>query len=253
MFLLLTAVACVLFGCSDGVFNLMNRTSNPPFEDKPVVVSFETPLTLYISWAYDEGADSYTLYRDTTPTGGFTNMVYTGTGLLYTDTAVQNETWYYYKLAKKRGKDTFTTTLYSFGVGNNVPCDQYEDNNDKSRATLYENNTIDANIYYYQDAAGNVIMDTDWYEVLVPAKKSLIIRFINYLNIPNDNGIRFGMETIEPQPVELDDTRTITNDTLYDAVYYFRIIPDPGLFSSIGIGGSIGNYTIAFYAIQDPS
>lgn len=62
-----------------------------------------------LQWATTLTADSYTLYRSTSPDDGFV-PVYEGNGLSYEDDDMQSGTTYYYQLkVTSKGKDSFST------------------------------------------------------------------------------------------------------------------------------------------------
>jgi hypothetical protein len=237
----------LLVGCSNELFNLMSRPDVPPFEDKPVVLSFKAPLKLSISWSKDIGADEYLLYRDTSPTGDFAAKVYSGTALNYTDNYVEDAKWYYYKLYKRRGKQIFTTNYYGYGVASFVIKDDFENNDTIDCATHFEPiKGINENIYYYKDGVGNIIYDSDWYWVSIEAETQMTISFKNYVNIDSE-GICYKDKIDNPDPLALNEEKTLENKGPTDKVFYFQIIPSASAFFDENAGGGkIGRYQIAW-------
>jgi hypothetical protein len=169
----------------------------------------------------------------------------------YTDYNVANATWYYYKLAKRRGEKVFTTNYYGCGVAGNSIEDSCENNDTKERATGFNTTIgIDASIYYYKDGAGNIIQDSDWYSVTVAAETKMTIRFENYRNIDNE-GILYKDEFGQPDPLNLNEEKTIINTEPNDKVFYFQILPAEGAFFDENAGGGkIGNYQITWVSTQ---
>ena len=73
----------------------------PPATPTGLTVGDATSSSLTISWNISTNATGYELYRDTSSSGDFSYKVYDGSGTSYTDTAVTEDTTYYYKVLAK--------------------------------------------------------------------------------------------------------------------------------------------------------
>jgi hypothetical protein len=76
-----------------------------------LIVGSATTSSLTVSWNSVEGATSYQLFRDSSPTGSFSYQVYDGSTTHYTDEGLVSGTTYYYKVRAMTG-----TTAGSFSA-----------------------------------------------------------------------------------------------------------------------------------------
>lgn len=245
------AAVLMLSGCSNELYNLMERTSEPPVESKPEVSSFLTPLELHLTWDADEGADEYFIYRDTSPSGSFNQLMYNGTATSYTDSHLTDNFWYYYKLTKRRGKEIFTPTLCGCGIATMTQEDMYEPNNTKQTATPFPN-AIVSNIYFYQDGTGNSIEDVDWYSVTVGARTRYTLMIDTFDNLV-DEDITFNLESQPVDTVVSGEEYSIGNYEYVPRTFYFQIAVNRGKFVTdpFSAGGKIGSYRIKFMTTTD--
>jgi hypothetical protein len=153
--------------CSHDFFDVLSIKNAPPGISAPLVKSHETEHAIVIEWGRDEAADKYVLYRDTSPTGNFSYVVYQGTGLGVTDYNVVDRRFYYYRLAKIRETKELGKSAYVAGITDGTKKDKYENNDVLTKAYPLADTTI-ANIFYHEDGYGNRIEDRDWYKLLVP-------------------------------------------------------------------------------------
>jgi hypothetical protein len=138
----------ILFSCSADLYDAVRRTNDPPLVSKPRVECYKQENLLSVVWDYDDAADEYLLYRDTSPTGMFTTLCYSGKGLRFEETGLNPGMPYYYKLAKRREETIFPKSACTLGVSDIIRRDQYEPNDTRQTAAHFID-VLDANIFYY--------------------------------------------------------------------------------------------------------
>jgi hypothetical protein len=239
-----------MFSCADCLYDYLATNDDDPVVVKPQVRSFDVANSIVISWDKDIGADEYILYRDTKPTGLFSTEVYRGTDLKYIDSNVVSETFYYYKLAKKRGQKEFDKSDYVMGVGFNITKDAYEENNTKTTAVSLDSITK-CNIYYFKDTYGNFLQDFDWFYVDLKARTYMTIQFTTFDNL-KEGDIECNQESYQTKSLSTGKEVEIRNDEYYDQRLYFQVAVVPTVFiqNSTFSGGKMGDYTINIVQIN---
>ena len=234
------------------------------------IKNFENEDSITLEWDADSGADEYILYRDTDPYGSFSQIVYHGTELSFTDKNIEGiytddlYYFYYYKLAKKRESKEFDKSTYVVGGASDVMIDQYEDNDKQNNAKPF-NNPSKANIYYYKDGNQNELVDTDWYSIELDPRTMVTLTVKNMQNIINtyDPSTNTGFSELCYQ--EMRKTETINvyegrdniiliNNEYESKTKYFKISINKADFSGedgtplsmAGRGGKFGYYEIHF-------
>ena len=144
---LVLMLAMTFLGCAPDFFETVRRDNTPPVNTKPSVECYVRENCITVFWDEDQAADEYYLFRKASAAGDFTNVVYTGKAVSFVDTDVDNGSYYYYKLQKRRSTKLFPKSDPVLGVAHVVGRDEYEDNNTKERATpFYVFNGVEANI-----------------------------------------------------------------------------------------------------------
>jgi len=239
-------------GCSDDLYEFMNRNTNAPVVSTPQVECFIRECEIVVYWDEDEAADEYLLYRDTNPAGLFNNISYRGRDLSFKDTGLQSESGklYYYKLAKRRAEQIFEKSDFVLGVSYNKRRDSYEPNNTPETATEFYN-VINANIYYYRYDGNHKLEDVDWYRAEVEPHRQTIINVwydensdlepydIYYMEIGGSNHVVIDGDVNEIQ------LKNYENET---CIKYFCIVINEIRFD--GVGGKMGNYQIKFLTTE---
>lgn len=245
LFILLSVA--LLMSCSDGLLSQMNIVEALPETKKPEVKIFVRENAMVLGWTDDPGADEYLLYRDNNLNGSFNNIVYQGANTKFTDNTVEDDTFYYYRLAKKKGYKEFEKSDFSYGVTNCTRNDCYEPNNRKEDAKPIDNVTY-ANIYFYKDNAGNQLVDRDWYYVNIPARKYLkIIIYIHGSAGMGSGEIRYTREAGEVVDIfDTIDTINIKNNDYIAKTVYFQISVNKAMMNN-----EVIVYTIDSSELQD--
>ena len=228
----------------------------PEEETIPIVKSFEIEHAIVVEWEKDDGAEEYILYRSTDPSAGYTS-VYSGGDLTYTDTSVIDETFYYYKLAKKRGTKEFDKSRYVCGVANDKRKDDKENNDTRANAKPFDlslGKSMQLNISYYKDDYGNSIEDTDWFYAVIPGSTNFEINIVGTDNLISNQDLILYIEDDTSSTIVFTNNYTLQNTDADPKRVYFRISVDKDIFidgdpSSSDIG-KIGLYTITFLAMS---
>jgi hypothetical protein len=223
-------LSMIIYSCTGDFFTEASRPDAVPVTTKPNVESFGMENRIVITWAADDAADEYILYRDTNPAGSFNTAVYKGNGLSYVDANVTTDAFYYYKLSKKQGKKEFSKSDYSIGVCKDIKKDACEDNDTADSATPLTEINTDANIYYYKDyRSGMAVEDKDWYKVTLPPMHRLILGFHNVVQggFPQDGELFFNIKYGMPQAIidytTKSDTYLVENTGYETQTIYFEV------------------------------
>jgi uncharacterized protein YceK len=241
--LFLFMVCIILSSCAADLYTDIATNTVIPQVTAPAVQSFEEEHGIVVNWNIDAGAEKYIVYRDTSPTGSFSQKVYEGTATSYTDTAIQDEYYYYYKLAKVRGKQEFAKSDYVMGLSSGIKKDKYEANELSGCSATLEDITL-ANIFYYKDELDNEVEDRDWYCISVPARRSMKIVIDNLKNGLNgsdiaEDEIRFNVEEGALQAVYNNVYFWLDNYSYEPQTMRFQISVNKKL-----IGNKIVNYRV---------
>ena len=220
----------VLFSCSNDFFSDAIKRDVLPEITKPNVESFMIENKLEINWDYDELVDEYILYKDTNPNGNFSYIAYKGSNISFTDVNVINDTFYYYKLAKKQGKKEFAKSNYSVGVCKDVKKDECENNNSRDTAVELVEIVTDANIYFYKDSRTSLsIEDKDWYKVTLPPMRRLVLGFhkVKEGGFSDSGELLFNVEYGMPQEIAdygiYEETYMVENTGYITKTLYFQL------------------------------
>ena len=233
-------VSCLIFiTCSNGMDAVLARTTKDPFEEIPKVLSFNGDRSIIISWARDEAADEYCLYRaKDTPYPNY-ELIYQGFHTEYHDNnfSVVDENYrYLYRLGKRRGKKLFVdlTTRRKAGMGvvQVSRRDSHEPNDDQKHATVLSTIRLEANSWLYGSNNFDAItlFDEDWYCVEIPANWTARVKLIEINTVPD--AAHFYIEVVgsSPQPFVSNHWVDIINNTNHSNSFYFRIYPNYSTF-----------------------
>lgn len=206
----------------------------------PVVDSFCKTGAIYIKWDIDPRADSYNLLRDVSPAGEFNEVVYSGEDLNYTDPDIIYYQFYYYRLELiKNGISAGISDEYSFGMGADTIKDNNENNNSLETATILNTGNNYENIYYFEDAHGNILQDEDWYYVFIPSLMAILIRIDQFENIESGSDIIYTQLDGESYILNEGDEFLLFNSEDQEQEIYFKISINHDSFSN-----KMGNYRI---------
>jgi hypothetical protein len=231
--IIINILILILSGCSSDLLSIASKGSKDPEVSSPTVKSFVVERSLIVQWDKDDYCDEYILYKDTSPVGTFNTVAYRGNDTSFTDTKLTDDTFYYYRLAKRLGSKEFPKSAYMSGVSAFSRQDEYEYNDTKDTAKKIDpavNSVTNGNIYYYNDGAGNVFEDVDWYYIrLEPSgmSKSTVRLIINKYSSNIDAGdIQYNIESQTPQPLYQGQPFDIVNGKNTAVNVYFMISVD---------------------------
>ena len=165
-----------LSGCSENVFQEeLFRTIEDPFYEIPSIDSLSRERTIFLSWNEDEGADSFRLMRASDSSILNFKTVYEGTDTSYTDTNLNDNEKYIYRLDKIRGSKLFEGKGYAYGYSAECAKDACEPNDIESEAALLEYD-LTCNlpcVSYVTDSKSDI--DCDWFYVMIPPYRNVEI------------------------------------------------------------------------------
>ncbi len=242
----LAVAAVTTFSCANGFLSLLSRTVNDPVVTPPAVDSLAIEGSVSISWDFDPGADSYRLYRETSPGGAGLMSVYAGNGTCFKDRVPAADTIYYYRLAKIRGNREFEMSVYVPGVASGIARDS-QDNDQRERATRVSFVTP-ATIHYYRDGIGNEIEDRDWYYMIVPPRSVITVAVTNMANT-SIGELYFQVAGREAALLaSTGGERTLHNYELTEQPVYFQIYVSKDDFVGVtgAAGGKIASYQVRY-------
>jgi len=258
-FMLVLTACFAILDCNPGMDDILGRTTDDPFQDIPVVRSFNGDFSVIISWREDEAADKYFLYRAADALNPEYDLIYEGSKTEYRDvfSLPQNEKLYLYRLGKKRGGKLFVDLTAhgkaGLGVVSGSQFDFQENNNSIADATLLGSNVLASNCWFYcSNYKDDIsIYDEDWYYVNVPAHWKAIILLNDNNAVPGTQISHFKLEKrgIGSEDITSGFPVEIINNTDNAGALYFRIYPDFNTFksqytSASGGGGRFISYTI---------
>ncbi len=90
-----------------------------PLPPNSCVITTNGPYSLKIDWEDVANVTKYELYRDISPVGAFTRLVYIGIGSEYIDTDLEDDTIYYYKIKSLNisGESDLSSGVFSGRTG----------------------------------------------------------------------------------------------------------------------------------------
>lgn len=121
----------LLMGCSADLYYLLEESSELPGVALPVVRSLAAAGAVEVSWANDDSADGYKLYRGESQ-GGPYSPVYQGVANSCFDRVPEQDRIYYYRLSKVKGSRELEQSVAvagvasSFAAGENVGAAPFE-------------------------------------------------------------------------------------------------------------------------------
>lgn len=217
----------VMSSCSAGLYERLNRKDIIPAISAPSAHSFAVEHGIVLTMDDDPGADEYVLYKDTSPAGSFTNKIYQGTERTYTDYAVDDEVFYYYKLAKIKGGTEFDKSETVAAITGPTICDIYESNNSKAAAAALLDR-MDANFYFYRNHHSTEAVDADWYKVTVPPRNTVRLEIRITSAGYTANSLQYNEEGGATQGIINGSNFQIDNNGLTSKTCYFQISADRG-------------------------
>jgi fibronectin type 3 domain-containing protein len=243
-------LSLLVLSCSVGLYDRLNTNAISPVVTEPTVKSFELEHAVQIEWDNDAGADRYLLYRDTDPAGSFTSVVYQGTETGFIDTDISDETFYYYKLAKVRGKKEFPKSEAVLGLSGSIQRDRHESNN-TSDSTGVLGDITQANIFHYSDLYDNEVIDRDWFYVSLEPRRSMLIVFDEVKNgitgeALAEDELKFNIKEGELHNVYNGVSYWLDNYSYEEKIIYFQVSVNKKTF-----GNKIATYRIRIDQIKN--
>jgi hypothetical protein len=237
-------------GCSGGIYDLLTRTKDDPYREKPLVESFRESNAIDIFWHEDEGADEYILERALDGTQISYEEVYRGAGLGHHERGLPDQAMYLYRLGKRRGGKEFDFSDPALGISSTVTRDVYEDNNIRERAARLDETPLVSNMQYYRSYSGFIFQDEDWYYTdIAPGWQAVVV--INDTQAPpgrEDSHFRLYIENRDSMVVTSDQEIEIPNYGTTEMRCYLRVYPYEHQYindmPATEIGGSSVQYII---------
>ena len=218
----------LLSSCESGFYDKVSENIVDPSISQPTAEAFISLAGVPVTWAKDDNADGYILYRRIAGQD-ITQQIYQGTNLTFTDTSALPDTIYAYTLAKYRGNKTFTAGTLSYGAFDpqyvkdlNGLC------NAQSLAAAVTTQTVYGHIFYYSvnDISQQATLDdSDWYYVdLGPMLEDYFVFYYGAVNQAGDLDIT---TTSNLQVVNQTEFAVINPETTTQRLY-FCVKSDPG-------------------------
>ena len=111
--LLPLTIPLLALGCTLGLD--FGGSGTVPATPASLTAGSPTSTSLLVSWSASTGADSYQVFRDTSAGGSFTIQSYTGTALSVTDSPLDSDTTYYYKVRATNDSGSSSLSAAAFG------------------------------------------------------------------------------------------------------------------------------------------
>jgi hypothetical protein len=243
------AGALLLGACSEGMYDILSRTTADPYTIQPLALSFKESNAVIVSWPADPAADEYILQRAADGTRVAYQDVYRGTGTEYRDGDLPDQAMYLYRLAKRRGDREFPPSDPVLAVSSLVTRDAYEENGGMQAATHLGDTPVIANMYYYRSYSGLSAQDVDWYWFDIPPgwRVSLVVTDAR-VNPGISSHFRYYIAGRAEGMVVSDVPIPIDNYEKTALRCYFRLFPDVGQYimdmPPSQVGGGIVAYEI---------
>ncbi len=113
--LILFTLTCLFLSCvpPQDTTTDQNLAEQPPATPTGFKINTTTLNTITISWNSVKNADDYSLFREESATGTFINEIYSGNQLSFTDTNLEENKLYYYKIQaiNENGKSIKSSTI----------------------------------------------------------------------------------------------------------------------------------------------
>ncbi|PKL25326.1 MAG: hypothetical protein CVV47_04520 [Spirochaetae bacterium HGW-Spirochaetae-3] len=248
----LYAIALVLStSCSAGLFDDLGQAEADPFIKAPTVESFRTEDVITVSWEDDPGASEYILERSLDQATPVYSMLYRGAEQIFVDTSGETDMRYLYRLTKVRGERLFGPSPAALGVCSASRRDANEPN-DTEVTAVPMNTYIEANTFFYRANTGEVVSDTDWYTIEVPARAtaSIVVELILPAGDATTYMYYYRTGTV-PSAVVNADPILIENTGYSAKTFSFSLYPHGENFvGGAGAGGMLKGYTIQLLQIS---
>jgi hypothetical protein len=245
LFLAFTLIC--FFSCYNNAFNeILFRTTNDPFDDKPTADSLRTEHTVYLSWKEDAAADSFCLMRsfDTVPLGW--SCIYEGNATSYTDEQLPDKDLYIYRLDKIRGSKYFEGKEYAYGFSLDGRKDRFEPNDKDIMATNYKSPMSCTLPCVCFKTNNKTIIDADWFSINLSPYQSahIVIRQTNFTKPDDSTYLKYQELGKESESVTSGHAKVISNSSLEPQTLYFKIYPETTELISGSNGIALIQYTI---------
>lgn len=243
-----------LCSCSPGMYEMLHRSTDDPLIISPNVESYAKSNTIFISWDFDEGADEYILERaNDHPVNPLFNVIYRGKETTYTDSDLENDSRFIYRLSKKRGTEVFGPSAGVLGVSSLVIRDLYR-NNTMEKALKIDSIDYIASLFYHRSYNGLEILEEDWFYVDIPPLRQAWL-MVNDFQAGSANAqtyFEYYVYGREKAPILHLKDFGIDNNELETKRYYVKIYPAKHKFAGMGEspGGGIVHYKISLVSIQ---
>jgi hypothetical protein len=237
--------------CSAGLFDDLGQAEADPFIKAPTVESFRTENVMAVRWDEDPGAGEYILERSLDQASPAFSTVYRGTERTFVDADGATGTQYLYRLTKVRGERLFGPSPAVLGVCSSARRDSNEPNNTEATAVAM-NTYVEANTYFYRANTGEIVSDTDWYTIEVPARARASIVVVLTLQAGDSATYLYYYRTgTVPEAVVNSNPIVIENSGFSSRTYSFSLYPHGENFvGGAGAGGTLKGYTIRLLRIE---
>jgi hypothetical protein len=236
-----------------GIVSVFSRTRAMPYGEAPLADGFRSDGFIELTWSADEGADKYVLMRrkddslfNTIDDVEF-QSIWEGTDTAYLDDSVRSSQvgLFEYRLRKIRNNEEYDWPyMTTRAVAAGVEEDQYEPNDTNQTATLIDGLCEGANLYLYGYSDDEVIADTDWYQVLIPARQTAYIRVIYKKGTAHDGYFELHQFGQSAEAVTHGTSFLIRNTGAAQELITFSIQPKHDMFLMDGAKGGMVDYSI---------
>jgi hypothetical protein len=246
------ALPLALAACSEGLLSDLDRPARNPGPQVPAVVSFESELSVTVTWRDDDAADSYVLERAPDGAVPVYQAVHIGRATRFVDAQCEDQVRYLYRLLAVRGRRSFGPWGAALGVASGTCRDALESNDSEESATPLEYDRS-ANIFFYRSFGGDVVEDIDWYAIEVPPRRqaNVVITQVNPAPGGLATALVFYLKGSVPVPVTNSQAIAIANPSNARQTLVFRVSVDADevISDPLLAGGATIDYTVSLASI----
>ncbi|MDL2228708.1 hypothetical protein LJC14_00485 [Treponema sp. OttesenSCG-928-L16] len=241
-------VLCFCASCSQGMFEILDRSTSDPASEIPRIESFVESNTILVSWSRDEGTDEYILERAFDAETLVYEVVYRGELTSYEDPNLPDQGMYIYRLSKRRGEKTFGPFDPALGVSSLVTRDIYEPNDTEEQAVFLGDTKLTANQFCFRAYNGLMIADDDWYYVDILPKWEVSIVVVDSKKPAGTDDCHFKLyiKDMPPENIKHETAFHIANNDTMPWRCYFKIFPHTDIFVPYGMSGAVGGDIVSY-------
>jgi len=209
------------------------------------VESFRRPLTISARWKGNVNAQEYVLMRarDEVDGIGEYEQIYRGHGTTYTDTRVQNDIRYVYRVDMLQKGKTVEGGQTGIGVGSAAEADMNEPNDAKETAVAISSFRRAAT-HYFRFSDGRELADSDWYKTKVAGGDSAYVQ-VREDGAAGASALVMSIEGRQPFAAENGKWYELRNEAEIEKELYIEIYADKESYLEAGLaGGWVRGYTV---------